>query len=256
MLNLSIQMSGYYSYYKPKLYDPKSTESFKISRSKIDLFKECPRCFYLDKKYGISRPGLPGFSLNNAVDELLKKEFDLLRKNGESHELMKKFKVDAIPFKHPELDIWRQNFKGATTLHEKTNFIITGAIDDIWIDKNDNLIIVDYKATSTSKEISLEDKWKQSYKRQMEVYQWIFRKKGFKVSDMGYFVFANATKNREKFDAKLEFILSIIPYKGNGFWIEPILLGMKKCLDSPTVPNKGSDCEHCNFREKSNAIIK
>lgn len=256
MIHLSIHMAGFYNYFKQKPYDPKSKEPFKISRSKIDLFKDCPRCFYLDKKHGIARPGLPGFSLNNAVDELLKKEFDLLRNNKETHALMKKFNIDAIPFTHPDLDTWRQNFKGAAVLHEKTNFIITGAIDDIWIDKNKNLLIVDYKATSTSKIISLEDKWKQSYKRQMEIYQWIFRKKGFQVSNTGYFVFANATKSRPKFDAKLEFELSIIPYKGDDYWIEPILLGIKKCLDSSNVPTKGAECEHCAFREKANEVIK
>jgi CRISPR/Cas system-associated exonuclease Cas4 (RecB family) len=250
---------AYYNYRRRKLYDPASKDSFTVSRSKIDLFIECPRCFYLDRKLGISRPGIPSFTLNSAVDTLLKKEFDLLRKNGESHELMKKYKIDAIPISHPELSTWRDDhyrYIGASVLHDKTNFLVTGIIDDVWKDKKDNLIIVDYKATSTTREISLEDKWKQGYKRQMEIYQWIFRKMGFKVSETGYFVFANAGKNRDKFDGKLEFELSILPYKGDDFWVEPRLLGMKACLDSPTVPKKGADCEHCAFREKANEALK
>jgi len=40
------------------LYDPKSKEPFVISRSKIDLFLECPRCFYLDRKLGLGRPSI------------------------------------------------------------------------------------------------------------------------------------------------------------------------------------------------------
>ncbi|MEX1052620.1 MAG: PD-(D/E)XK nuclease family protein [Patescibacteria group bacterium] len=250
---------AYYPYRRRKLYDPNSKDPFTVSRSKIDLFIDCPRCFYLDRKHGVSRPGIPSFTLNSAVDTLLKKEFDLLRKNGESHELMKKYKIDAIPLSHPELATWRDDhyrYIGASILHDKTNFLVTGIIDDVWKDKKDNLIIVDYKATSTTREISLEDKWKQSYKRQMEIYQWIFRRMGFKVSDTGYFVFANAGKNRDKFDGKLEFELSILPYKGDGFWVEPRLLAMKKCLDSPNVPNKGAECEHCSFREKANEVIK
>ncbi|OGK31582.1 hypothetical protein A3F29_01355 [Candidatus Roizmanbacteria bacterium RIFCSPHIGHO2_12_FULL_33_9] len=253
-------MAAYYNNYRRRrLYDPQSKEPFTVSRSKIDLFIECPRCFYLDRKHGVSRPGIPSFTLNSAVDTLLKKEFDLLRKNRESHELMKKYKIDAIPLSHPELSTWRDDhyrYIGASVLHDKTNFLVTGIIDDVWKDKKDNLIIVDYKATSTTREISLEDKWKQGYKRQMEIYQWIFRKMGFKVSDTGYFVFANAGKNRDKFDGKLEFELSILPYKGNDFWVEPRLLAMKKCLDSATVPTKGAECEHCAFREKANEVIK
>jgi hypothetical protein len=54
-------------------------KEYKISRSKIELFTECPRCFYLEVVKGVKRPSMPGFSLNSAVDELLKKEFDILR---------------------------------------------------------------------------------------------------------------------------------------------------------------------------------
>ncbi len=213
----------------------------------------CPRCFYLDRRLGIGRPSIPAFTLNSAVDALLKKEFDLLRKNGESHELMKKYHIDAVPFQHPELPVWRDDmyqYKGASALEEKSNFVVGGIVDDIWKDPKGKLIIVDYKATSTSKEISLEDKWKQGYKKQIEVYQWIFRKKGFDVSDMGYFVFANASRSRPKFDGKLEFVMSIVPYKGDASWIEPLLLEIRKSLSSDELPDCGSDCEYCAYREK------
>jgi len=60
--------------------------------------------------------------------------------------------------------------------------------------------------------------------KQMEVYQWIFKKSGFKVNDTGYFVFANAGKDRPKFDGKLEFELSVIAYKGKPIgWSRPSL---------------------------------
>ncbi len=242
-----------------QLYDSSSKEPFTISRSKIDLYSECPRCFYLDRKLGISRPSIPSFTLNNAVDTLLKREFDLLRKNGEAHALMKKYHIDAIPFKHPDIPIWRDDihkFEGAFTIHKETNFKITGIVDDIWKDKQENLLIVDYKATSTSRAISLDDKWKEGYKKQMEVYQWIFRKNGFNVSDVGYFVFANAGKNRPSFDGRLEFELSIIPHKGNDSWVEPVLKKMKACLDSKKIPDAGFNCEHCSFNKKVSSQLR
>ncbi len=172
---------------------------------------------------------------------------------------MKKFKVDAIPFSHPKLSEWRDDmyrYVGASVFYEKTNFKVTGIVDDIWQDKKGDLFIVDYKATSTSREISLEDKYKQAYKKQMEVYQWIFRKLGFKVSDMGYFVFANAGRNRDRFDGKLEFVLSILSYRGNDSWVEPALQGMKKCLDSDKIPTPGRECEYCRFTNETNKAVK
>lgn len=242
-----------------KLYEPSSKEPFTISRSKIDLYLECPRCLYLDRRFGISRPSIPTFTLNNAVDVLLKKEFDLLRKNGQAHALMKKYHIDAVPFKHPDIPIWRDDvrkFEGASTTHKDTNFKVTGIVDDIWEDKQGNLLIVDYKATSTSKTISLDDKWKEGYKKQMEVYQWIFREKGFEVSDIGYFIFANAGKNRSSFDGRLEFELSIIPHMGNDSWIEPVLKKIKACLDSNKIPEAGSNCEYCSFNRKVSSQLR
>ncbi len=208
----------------------------------------------MDRKLGIAHPSLPGWPLNSAVDALLKKEFDLLRKKGEAHELMKKYKVDAIPYEHPDMDIWRDNFKGKEYLHEGTNLIITGAIDDIWVNPKKELLIVDYKSTSTEAEISLEDKWKQGYKRQMEIYQWIYRKSGFKVNDTGYFVFANAQKGRDRFDGKLEFELSILAHKGDDSWVEPTIFEIKKVLDSDNIPDSSATCEFCAYRRSSKSI--
>lgn len=241
---------------KSNLYDPGSEFPFNISRSKIDMFFECPKCFYLDRKLGIPRPSMPGWSLNSAVDQLLKNEFDILRKNGESHKLMQEYEINAIPFSHPDLPTWRDdNYQhiGACIFHKKTNFNICGIIDDIWIDKKTKeLYIVDYKATSTSKEISLEDEYKQGYKRQMEIYQWIFRQMGFKVSKTGYFVFANAGKNRPEFDGRLEFKVSILTHEANDSWVESTILDIKKCLDSDKIPASGENCEYCAFQRLTN----
>lgn len=236
-----------YKYRFSPLFDPKSTEPYKISRSKIDLFMQCPRCFYLDRRLGVARPSMPTFSLNNTVDTLLKKEFDLLRENSETHELMRKYKIDAVPLRHPEIDRWRENFKGKSYHERETNFIVVGAVDDIWQNKKEELLIVDYKATSTDRTINLNDEYKGTYKRQMEIYQWIFRNSGYKVSHTGYFVFANAGKNRAKFDGKLEFELSIISYAGDTSWIFSTLQKIRVLLASDTVPDFTFGCNYCDF---------
>lgn len=38
---------------------------------------------------------------------------------------------------YEELDEWRRNFGGVRHLHEATGMLVTGAIDDLWINKND-----------------------------------------------------------------------------------------------------------------------
>jgi hypothetical protein len=240
-------MSDYYNpRRKGNLYS--SSVPFRLSRSKIDLFLNCQRCFYLDRKLGVGQPpGFP-FSLNSAVDKLLKKEFDLLREKGEAHPLMKQFGIDAIPFKHEKLDEWRDPFKGITYKIEGTNFIITGGVDDIWVNPKGELIIVDYKSTSKDQEVSLDAQWQIGYKRQMEIYQWLFKKNGFKVSDTGYFVYCNGKTSNERFDAKLEFDIKIIPYVGDSGWVEDEIINAYNCLNNSQLPQSSPNCDFCNYR--------
>lgn len=240
------------------LYEPSSREPFRLSRSKIELFVQCPRCFYLDARLGISRPSMPAFTLNNAVDKLLKKEFDIHRTKQTTHPLMKAYGIDAVPLKHEDMELWRDALRnGISYLHQPTNLVLRGGIDDAWINKNGEVIIVDYKATSKDEEITLDDQWKEAYKRQMEIYQWLFRQNGFKVAETGYFVYVNGRTDREAFDGKLEFDVQIIPYKGDDSWIEKTIIKMKECLDSEAIPKPGSNCEYCAYRQAAGeALLK
>lgn len=224
-------------------------EPFKLSRSKIDLFLNCPRCFYLDRRLGVGQPpGFP-FNLNSAVDELLKKEFDVHRARGTAHPLMGKYGIDAVPFEHEKMDAWRDALHaGVWYLHEKTNLLITGAIDDLWINPEKELIVVDYKATSKKDEVNINAEWQIGYKRQVEIYQWLLRANGFKVSDIAYFVYCNGDTDKEAFDAKLEFRISVLPYKGATHWIENVLFKIKETLMNDRIPASGFDCDYCKYR--------
>lgn len=242
-------MSKYYNPSRTRnVFDPTSPRPFKISRAKIELFLECPRCFYLDRRLGVGRPpGFP-FNLNNAVDTLLKKEFDIYRANGTTHPLITKYGVDARPVAHEQLNDWRENFKGIEYLHEPTNFIITGAIDDLWLNGAGEYIVVDYKATSKKEPITaLAQAWHGGYKRQMEIYQWLLRQNGHSVSSTGYFVYCNGRTDLVAFDGKIEFDITLISYVGTDSWIPSSLLALRRCLDGATIPLPGADCDYCAY---------
>jgi CRISPR/Cas system-associated exonuclease Cas4 (RecB family) len=248
-------MSEYYTAQRVKgLYEPKSSEPFKLSRSRIDVFIQCPRCFYYDRRLGIERPpGFP-FTLNSAVDHLLKLEFDIHRAKGTKHPLITKYGVDATPVPHKDLDKWRHNFTGIQYLHGPTNLLITGAIDDLWQNSKGEYIIVDYKATSKNEEITALDKeWQDGYKRQMEIYQWLLRQNGYKVSDTGYFVYCNGKKDRKAFDGKLDFDVTLIAYKGDDSWVEKTIIEAHKCLNGDKIPDANPNCEYCSYIKAINS---
>ena len=212
------------------------------------MFLECPRCFYYDRKLGISRPpGFP-FTLNSAVDRLLKTEFDSYRLNGTKHPLIEKYGIDAFPVAHDKLGDWRNNFKGVQFLHRPTNFLVYGAIDDLWQNSKGEFIVVDYKATAKEEEIKeLNKDWHDGYKRQMEIYQWLLSRNGLDVSDTGYFVYCNGRANKQVFNAKLEFEMTLIPYLGNNKWVSEAIVLAHKCLNSNEIPVASGDCDYCSY---------
>lgn len=244
------------------LFDPTSPEPYKVSRSKIDLFVECPRCAYLEMKLGVKRPSMPSFTLNNAVDELLKREFDIHRAAGSKHPLVEKYGLDAVPFDDPRMEEWRDALRrGISHLHTPTNILVRGGIDDVWVTPSGELIIVDYKATSKKVGPSTEDDLYDAYKRQLEIYQWLFRQNGFSVSPTVYFVYVNGKADAKAFDGKLEFDIELIPYTGSDAWVEPTIYELKEMLTSDAIPPVGTSfgggpCEHCTYREAAGKALQ
>lgn len=241
-------------YNSNNVYKVGQKNSFKISRSKIELFIQCPRCFWLDARLGIKRPNGPPFSLNKAVDELLKKEFDSYRIKSEPHPIMVEHNLKAVPFKHEDLNKWRENFVGIGYLDEATNLFIFGAVDDLWINEKEEIIVVDYKATSKNSDINIDAEWQNSYKRQVEVYQWLLQKNGFKVNNKAIFIYTNALVEPEGFNDRLEFKTKLIEYDADNSWVDQTILKIKNCLEGeiPEVGKAamGGTCDFCEYARK------
>ena len=229
------------------LFDPASAEPYRLSRTKLEQFVRCRRCFYLDRRRGVGQPpGFP-FNLNSAVDHLLKKEFDGYRERGEPHPLMHDAGIDAIPAPHKKLDEWRSNFKGVKVHHVETNLEIFGAIDDLWITGDSEYVVVDYKATSKNDRVTIDAPWQKAYKRQMEIYQWLLRGNGLTVSNTGYFVYCNGQRDRSGFDSRLEFDIDVIRYDGDDGWVEDCILDAHGCLMQDEIPSASAACDYCTY---------
>lgn len=258
--------SYYNSQRSRNVYDSSSTELFKLSRSKLKDFLNCQRCFFIDRKKGTGHvPGYP-FSLNSAVDALLKKEFDEYRQNQEAHPYCIDNNINAIPFQHPLLESWRNSlYEGVQAQINGTNIVLTGGIDDLWINPTTNeLIVVDYKATSKKGDVSLDADWQDDYKQQIEIYQWLLRQQigtnldsQYTISDTAYFVYCNGDAQAEQFSNRLNFKVSLLPYKGDCSWVEPAVIAAYHCLQSEKIPASSSSCDHCKrFQAVSNHLEK
>lgn len=234
------------------LFNPASSDSFRLSRSKLQLFLDCPRCFVLDRRYGVSRPDGPMPSINITVDALMKREFDDHRAAGTRHPVMAVHGIDAVPCPHPHLHEWRNNFKGVEHVH-RSGFLLAGAIDDLWQAPDGTFILAEYKALSSEMMPSTE--WLPDYHRhQMEIYQWLLRKNGLRISPTGYFVFANADKAQPSLGNALRFTLKILPYAGSDGWIDDALMEAKEYLMQESLPASAAECDWCRYRTAASSV--
>ena len=224
----------------------RSLQRKQLSRSKIELFTQCPRCFYLDVARGIGRPSGPPFTLNNAVDALMKAEFDRYRAAGEPHPLFATVSLDAVPFRHAELDRWRHNFTGVRWLDAETGWTLCGAVDDLWQSPTGSLIVADYKATART-EMPTPATLFGSYRRQMDVYQFLVRRQGFAVENRGWFVYTNGDGRAGAFGDKLCFSTALVPYDGNDAWVLDAFRRAVALVAQAAPPPAHPDCEFCGY---------
>jgi hypothetical protein len=224
----------------------RSLQRRQLSRSKIELFIECPRCLYLDVARGIPRPGGPPFTLNNAVDALMKAEFDRYRAAGEPHPLFATVGLDAVPLRHPDMDRWRHNFTGVRWKDDVTGWTLFGAVDDLWQAPGGELIVADYKATARA-ETPGERHLYPSYRRQMDVYQFLVRRQGFEVSNRGWFVYTNGDGRAAEWGEKLCFRTNLVPYDGDDAWVLDVFRRAVATVEQGTVPVAAEGCEFCAY---------
>lgn len=228
----------------------KLSSTLKISRSGLKLFLECPRCFWLDLHHKIKRPPGYPYTLSAAVDYLVKQEFDQYRFRGELPPVFKKEDVDAKLFNGVELSEWRNNFKGVSFFDESLNAILYGAVDDVLEFFDGSLAVVDYKS-SGSKEITIYD----DYQKQMDVYSYILKQKGYEVQPFAYFVFYQVDKSGNAFNNALKFNEQLRKVDVNQGWVEGAFEKAVELARSENPPDNlpsSGHCDHCHYVEMAN----
>lgn len=221
----------------------------RISRSRLENFHNCQRCGWLEIRHGLKIPSLP-FNLNIAVDELLKKEFDVCRSAGTVPSVLSSRGFQFVPFSHPKIDDWRDTQRGLERKHEPSGITVYGALDDLWVHDDGSIIVVDYKATARDRPIKefSPHGYHEGYKRQLDFYSWMMAAQGVKVSSRAFLFYVTARKNAPDFAGKLVFDPELLEHKVNTEWIEPFLERVKATLDSGKVPLSAEDCKACDYR--------
>jgi hypothetical protein len=220
----------------------KTSQPLKISRANLQLFKECPRCFWLYKHKDIRRPQGYPYTLSIAVDQLLKAEFDQYRERREMHPVLvghKGLEKAKLFSDQAQLQKWRNNFEGLKYHDEDLDATLFGAVDDMLEFPDGSLAVIDYKS-SGAKEILVYD----DYKMQMDIYTYILEQIGYKTAKKGYFVFYQVDKT-DGFKGRLPFRGEIREVNADPSYVHDLFAQAVALARSDVPPKSHSDCEYC-----------
>lgn len=209
-----------------------------LSPNSLNLFLECPLCFWLDKKCGIRRPPPYPYALNSAVDTLLKQEFDSYRKKGEVHPLILEHNIPARLFSDQQLlNRWRSNFDGIRYFDPHLKATLFGAVDDILEFKDGKLAPLDYKSTGSSVS-NVYDR----FQLQIDIYTYLLEKNNFSTSRKGYLAFYIVDK-KNGFGGRLPFRKELKEIKANPDAVPELFSKAVAVLRSEIPPQHRDDCK-------------
>ena len=229
----------------------KMTEkSIQLSPNSLNLFLECPCCFWLEKNKEIKRPPAYLYALNLAVDDLLKEEFDEYRKRKISHPLLKENGIKAHLFENQKLlNQWRNNLAGIRYFDEELQATLFGVMDDVLEFDDGKLAPLDYKSTGNTL-AKIYDR----FQLQLDVYTFLMEKNGYKTSHKGYLAFYVVDKNKGFID-RLPFRKEMIEMETNSSDVYEIFKDAVRILREPTAPPHSQDCQFKKWLDGASKFI-
>ena len=215
---------------------------YKLSASTLNVFRECPRCFWL-QFHGVKRPQGIFPSLPGGMDRILKIHFDRFMEKGKlPPELMHSECVHGCKlFDDAEkLKIWRNNFKGIQWTDREGN-ILMGAVDNL-LQKGDKLIVLDFKTRGAG----VKEDTAAHYQDQLNIYNFLLRSNGHKTEDYAYLLFYHPTLVND--DGSVVFGTELVKMNVDVEEAEKLFRNALKVLEGE-MPEASKECGFCEWVE-------
>jgi hypothetical protein len=213
-------------------------KAIQLSPNSLNLYLDCPHCFWLDKNLGIKRPPPYPYALNSAVDTLLKEEFDAYRAKKIQHPLLKENSIKAHLFENQKLlNQWRNNLAGIRYFDQALQATLFGAVDDILEFEDGKLAALDYKSTG-SRVANVYDR----FQLQLDTYTFLLEKNGYKTPRKGYLAFYIVDKEKGFID-RLPFRKELMEIDTNPSDIYAIFSDAVAILKETEPPKHSQDCQ-------------
>ncbi len=216
-----------------------SNQEIKISPNSLNLYFECPLCFWLEKNKGIERPSPYPYSFNIDVDNLLKQDFDRYRAKGGKHPLLEAHNIPAKLFLNQKLlNEWRDNSKGLQYCENNLQAILFGVVDDILDFGNGQLAPMDYKSTGNS-----VPKVYDRFQLQMDIYTYLLEQNGYSTPRKAGLAFYVVDKENP-FEDKLPFRKEIHIIETDPSYVKGLFEEAIKFLRKEAPKNHSPECRY------------
>ncbi len=206
--------------------------------SGLNLYKECPRCFWLHHHENIKRPQGPFPSLPGGMDMVIKDYFDRYR-GSLPPELQGK--VDGKLMEDNALmNVWRNWRTGLGFKDTARNAELFGALDECLV-IDGKYAPLDYKTRGSPPRPGDSERY---YQTQLDSYTLMLRENGYPVADHGYLVYYFPKKVERNGVVHFEVYpvrMSIDANRAQAFFASAV-----DCLRG-TAPQKHTGCLFCDW---------
>ncbi len=212
----------------------------KLSPSALNLFLDCPRCFWLEKNKNIKRPRGIFPSLPGGMDLVIKTYFDKYRVKNEmppevDGKLQGRLFADAST-----LEKWRSWRATNLSYEDKAiNAVLSGALDDCLVDDG-CYIPLDYKTRGST---LIEDPRKY-YQTQLDCYCLILEASGFKTKGLAYLLYYWPLEVFE--NGMVRFNVKPIKIETSIESAKKVFRDAVVCL-TQAMPKASVSCEYCGL---------
>ncbi len=217
--------------------------SYTLSPSRLRLFQECRKCFWLETVHSIKRPQGFASSLPSGIDAVLKDHFDLYRELGS---LPPELAIEGLDDYHlfddrETLSVWRTNSQGLRYRDFRSGILLRGAIDALLV-KDTQYVILDFKTRGYAR----KPKTHTYYQSQLDVYAFLLEQNGYEPADHAFLLFycpAHVTDETTfVFDTDL-VTMSVDPRAGERLFQRAVTF-----LRQKQEPPHNPECRFCQWR--------
>lgn len=204
----------------------------KLSPSSLNLFLDCPRCFWLQLNKGIKRPGGPVATITTGLDRTVKEHFNQCR----AQNILPSFLEGKIPGR------LANNFPKNGWFEfrdEKSDAKLGGYLDECIELKNNYYAVLDHKTRG-----SAPDSVHKAYQLQMDVYTFLLEKNNLPTQKTAYLVYYIPKKIISGTDFQFEALIKEL--KTDPQRAQDIFYKALEVLRRP-LPPLVQDCEFCQW---------